>query len=129
MKLKKLTREEFNDRINAVNYAKRIFIDSGLTENNITHAFEAYLEIVSETEMPLFISNEVRGNNSYNIMDQFERPKCLVCDTDLLFRTVAENPEGIKTQLVCKNPECDFILNDTHDIKWWMENLKVKKDE
>jgi len=123
--MKELTKEEFYDRAMAIQRARHIFIESGLT-NNITHAFQAYQAIFAEREREIFLSAMALGGRPRTIMDRYERPKCPNCGHDMMFRQVPENPEGLKSQLVCSNKECDIVLNDVHDIQWWMQNLKVR---
>lgn len=113
--MKELTQEEFMDRIMALERAGRIFPDI----INITERFKLYQEVFAEREREIFISNGPK-----TVMDRYERPKC-ECGADMKFRQVPENPEGIKTQLVCT--ECDIVLNDKNDLNWWMLNLKKKK--
>jgi len=126
--MKKLTEEEFRDRAMALHMARKIFIESGLT-NNITHAFEAYQKICADKERQIFLATQAQGNRPQTIMDKYERLKCPNCGGDLMFRNVPENDKGIKIQLVCSNKDCDTVISDTHDINWWMQNLEVKKEE
>ena len=123
--MKKLTQEEFEDRIRAIQRARKIFIESDLTRN-ITTAFELYQEIFAEREREIFLSTQVYGNKPLTIMDRYERPKCPDCNSDMMFRQVPENKEGIKTQLVCSSEGCQTVLNSEEDLNWWMKNLKRK---
>jgi hypothetical protein len=124
--MKELTREEFEDRTQAVLRAHQIFIDSGVT-NNISIAFELYQKVCAEREREIFLSAQIYGNRPKTEMDWYDRPKCPDCEADMMFRPVAENPTGIKVQLVCS--KCDLVLGDEHDLKWWMENLKIKAED
>jgi uncharacterized protein with PIN domain len=121
--MKELTQEEFSDRMLAIQRAKKIFVETGLT-NNITHAFEAYQEIFAERERQIFIATNMFSNRPRTVMDKYERPKCPECNEDMQFRIIPENDEGIKTQLVCT--KCDTVLSSENDLQWWMENLQVK---
>jgi len=123
--MKELTKEQLYDRVMAVQRAKAIFIESGLT-NNITKAFEAYQEIFAEREREIFLSSQVHGNREKTVLDKYERIRCPDCDSDMMFRQVPTNPEGIKVQLVCSNGECDTVLNSENDLLWWMQNMRVK---
>ena len=125
--MKKLTQEEFEDRIRAIQRARKIFIDSDLTKN-ITEAFELYQEIFAEREREVFLSTQVYGNKPLTIMDRYERPKCPDCDSDMMFRQVPENKEGIKTQLVCSSEGCQTVLNSEEDLNWWVQNLRKRED-
>jgi hypothetical protein len=110
----------------ALQRASKIFIESGLADN-ITKAFRAYQEIFAEREREIFLSTQFYGNKPRTVMDKYDRPKC-ECGADMKFRIVPANDEGIKTQLVCSNPDCDIVLNSENALDWWMENLR-KKDE
>ena len=118
--MKELTEEEFNDRMNALARARRIFPDV----INVSERFKIYQEVFAEREREIFISTQFYGNRPRTIMDKYERPKCPDCDADMMFRQVPENPMKIKVQLVCT--KCDLVLGDEHDIQWWMKELKVK---
>lgn len=120
--MKELSELEFQDRMMALQRAKQIFIESGLTAN-ITLAFKVYQAIFAERERQIFMSTAF-GNRPRTLMDKYERPKCPECDADMMFRDVPENPEGIKVQMVCT--KCDTVLNDTNDLTWWMKELKAK---
>ena len=124
--MKKLTAEEFQERIEALARARKIF--GPLTENNITRAFEAYQEILAEQERDIFLSTQTEGRRPRTMMDLYERPRCPDCGSNMLFRVLPENPEGIKTQLVCESRKCKTILNSENDIRWWMTILRRKTD-
>ena len=53
--MQSLSHEEFKDRTMAIQRAKRIFVESGLT-NNITTAFELYQEILAKQERQLTVT-------------------------------------------------------------------------
>ena len=125
--MKEMTEEEFADRAMALQRARRIFIESGLT-NNITKAFEAYQVIFAEREREIFLNSQDHGRRPKTVMDRYERPACPDCGSNMLFRVLPENPEGIKTQLVCESRKCKTILNSENDIKWWMTILRRKTD-
>ena len=124
--MKTLTKEEFHERAKALQRAKKIFLDSGLT-NNITNAFIEYQEIFAEREREIFISTMVGGNQPKTFMDRYERPKCPECGANMRFRLVYPNSEGILTQLVCES--CDTVLNDSHNLAWWQKNLRKVEDD
>jgi len=121
--MNKLTQQEFQDRTEAVARARKIFINSGLT-NNITDAFTLYQEVLAEQERAVIINTLISGNRPPALFDQFERPKCPDCGENLMFRGVPANPEGIKVQLVCENTECDTVLNSEMSIEEWAKELQ-----
>jgi hypothetical protein len=124
--MKELTYEEFNDRMMAINRAKRIFSDSGLTKN-ITVAFELYQEVFAEREREIFIKSSQLSEFTGSPIDKFERPLCPDCNTVMGFRIVPPNSDGIKTQLICMNGNCDIVLNSENGLEWWINNLKRRK--
>ena len=121
-RMNKLTEQEFQDRIQAVARARKIFIN--LTGGNITDAFTLYQEVLAEQERAVIINTLTAGNRPPALFDQFERPKCPDCGANLMFRPVPINPEGIKVQLICENPECDTILNSEMSIEEWAKELQ-----
>ena len=121
--MKELTEEEFNDRMGALTRAGRIFPDV----LNISDRFAIYQEVFAEREREIFLSTQVYGNKPRTPMDRYERPLC-ECGSEMAFRMVPLNDEGIKVQLVCTNEKCDIVLNSDNDIQWWMANLKVKDE-
>jgi len=121
--MRELTEEEFNDRMGALSRAKRIFPDV----MNISDRFAIYQEVFAERERDIFLSTQVYGNRPRTMMDRYERPKC-ECGSEMAFRGVPPNDEGIKVQLVCQNPDCDIVLNSDNTIEWWQANLRIKDE-
>lgn len=119
-----MTLEEFEDRVKALNRARRIF--GNLTDGNITAAFEAYQAIFAEREREIFLTSMMKPVNSMSEqLNLYERPKC-ECGHDMMFRLVPDNAEGIKTQLVCTNSKCDIVLDSKYSLNEWMGILKKK---
>ena len=119
--MNKLTEEEFRDRMEAIQRSKEIFIDSGIT-NNISVAFELYQKVFADRERQLFISANVEGNRNRTVMDNYDRPKCPDCSSDMMFRVVPENGEGVKSQLVCS--KCELVLDSEKSLTEWMSILR-----
>ena len=119
--MNRMTREEFEDRIEAVQEAREIFGE--LTEGRIDRAFEAYQLILAKRERKLIISI-LEGNRPPSPLDQFERPKCEDCGADILFRVLAENSEGYRTLLECSNPQCQARWYSEMDINQWVKELQ-----
>ena len=123
--MKRLSMQEFSERLQAIDRARKIFIGSGLTKS-ISIAFEIYQEVLAQSEYETFLNTMVHGRRNPTVMDNYERPKCPDCNSDMMFRAVQENNEGIKTQLVCSKKDCDTVLDSENDLKWWMGNLLKK---
>lgn len=112
-----LTFEEFKNRTIEVAKARRIFIESGFT-NNITLAFEIYQEILGEETYDLFITNRQKPFNNIT------RPLCSECDTELKLDMV---PRKINNKLylstwVCINCGAEFYSQKSP--REWYEELK-----
>jgi hypothetical protein len=121
--MKKLTREEFDDRMEAIQRARSIFIASGLTKN-ISTAFELYQEVFATRERQLTIDSN-SNYESRTFMDDYERIKCPDCKEDMRFRILPQNDEGVNTQLVCS--KCDLVLDSEKTLQDWMNTLKEVK--
>jgi hypothetical protein len=122
--VKKVSEDEFQDRSQAILRSHKIFIDSGVTKN-ISIAFELYQKVLADYERQIFVSTQTHGMRPRTEFDKYERPVC-DCGTEMMFRAVLPNDEGIKCQLVCQNPKCDTVLNSDNDLDWWMSNLRKK---
>jgi hypothetical protein len=121
--MKEITEEEFADRMAALERAGRIFPDV----LNVSERFKIYQKVFAEREREIFISTNRYGNKPRTPMDRYDRPKC-ECGSDMAFRMVPPNDEGVKVQLVCMNPECDIVLNSDNSIDWWQANLRIKDE-
>ncbi len=119
--MQNLTREEFEDRINALQEAEHIF--GALTEKNLTNAFIAYQKILAIRHRPIILDSKEHGNRPRTRADNYQRPLCPDCNFPLMFRPVPINNEGIQTQLICSNDQCNTVLNSENDMSWWMEEI------
>jgi hypothetical protein len=122
--MNKLTEEEFQDRVEAVVRARKIFIK--LTEGNISNAFILYQEVLAEKYRPILLDSKNAGSRVMTQFDSFIRPKCPDCNSDMSFRQIKDNEEGIRSQLVCSNKDCDTVLNSELSLDDWMRDLEKK---
>ncbi|MBN2568120.1 MAG: hypothetical protein JXB42_01685 [Deltaproteobacteria bacterium] len=76
--MKQMNLKEFQNRLNEVAKARKIFINSGLTKN-VTHAFQLYQDIFAEEEMAAFISGK-------EIPSNILKERCPECDGALSVR-------------------------------------------
>ena len=123
--MKKLTREEFHDRLQAINRARKIFIESGLT-NNISVAFEIYQEMIAEVDRQLKLTKELSDGRIGNMFDEYDRPECPDCGADMYIRPVF-GEKLIFSQLVCSNQKCDTAFNSIKTIMEWQRELKKRE--
>lgn len=70
------------------------------------------------------LNTQVHGNRAPTFLDNFERPKCPDCGADMMIRRVPENDEGVKTQFVCSNKECDLVLDSPLSYSEIVSQLK-----
>lgn len=130
--MKKLTFEEFQDRIAAVNEAQKIFIDTGIT-NNITIAFEMYQRILATKERPLVLDSKVQEAHGGPQTDQppqvtisldieLEKPTCPDCGDTLNLRAAKpdELSEGYRSCWYCT--KCKYEgLSEKSPMRWIRE--------
>ena len=126
--MKELTEAEFKDRTLAILRARKIFMDSGITKD-LSLAFELYQKVVAEREREIFISTQSYLLKPRSYMDEYEKPKCPDCGSQMGFRKVPKNDSGIQSQWVCLSKECDTVLDSENDINWWMDKLSIKEKE
>ena len=119
--MKKMSFDEFQHRINEVNKAYRIL--KPLT-NNMTEAFRLYQEVLAEEKMEVFISTATSGNKPLSPIDDFERPKCPECQTDLRLRVGVkdENEKEWNTAWFCEKCQAEFYSDKT--VQEWMNELQ-----
>lgn len=120
--MNKLTREEFQDRIQALQRAQRIFIETGLTENNISLAFAAYQSILAETERPMTMKAGLHGTRVRTFLDGNKRPACPLCGADVLFAPVKDR-DPVKSILSCSNVSCDGLWLSGSPFEDWVKAL------
>ena len=124
--MKKLNYEEFQKRVTEVNKAAKIF--APLT-NNISDAFKIYQEVLAEEQMEVFVSTAVMGKQAMTPMDDFERPKCPECQSELRLKLGAKDSEGKdwNSSWVCTQCLAEFYSEKT--AQEWMNELKRKDVE
>ena len=125
--MKRISFEEFRDRVGAVTRARRIFIPY-LTKN-ITIAFELYQEVLAEQERDRFLTTITGGRTPMTWLDQYKRPKCPECQEPLYLRVITVvkglgNQEGWKTCWECIGPSCIYEEYSKKSIGEWMKELK-----
>ena len=121
--MKKLSYAEFQNRVNEVSKAAKIF--APLT-NNISEAFKLYQEVLAEEKMEVFISTSVGGNRPMTAIDEYERPKCPECDIDLRLKVFPLDADGTRwnTAWVCVKCQAEFYSEKT--VPEWMNELRKK---
>jgi len=135
--MKKLRLEEFQDRINAVVKARKIFIPH--ITKNISIAFGLYQEILAEQKRDIFLNTISGGQRSKTFIDRYKRPKCPKCGKELGLRildelTEKENPKGWRTCWVCpdsfiEDAECFYEEYSRKSVNDWMQELALKNTE
>lgn len=126
--MRKLTYDEFQDRLQAEQRAKRIFLH--MTGGDVAKAFEAYQDILAETQRPVIVPAASMQGMTGSAFDGLKhRPKCPECGMDMNLRAVPDNIEGVKSQLVCSDPKCTVVLDSELTISEWYDLLKQMSDE
>lgn len=126
--MRKLTYDEFQDRLMAEQRAKRIFLH--MTGGDVAKAFEAYQDILADTQRPVIVPAASMQGMTGSAFDGLKhRPKCPECGMDMNLRAVPDNIEGVKSQLVCADPQCDVVLDSELTIPEWYDLLKKMGDE
>jgi len=133
--VKTLTFDEYQERLQAIQRARRIF--SSLTGNNITKSFAAYQEILAEQERDAFVSTKQAGSRSQTFLDEYERPECPRCGKELLLRgnlnrlNKKQNTKGWETCWFCPDSfleeGCFHEEYSYKSISDWLNILKKKK--
>jgi len=125
--MKQLTKEEFFDRTKVIALARKIFTPH-LTKD-ITIAFELYQKVLSEVERPIQVTTEIAGQRSKTFMDEFKKPSCPVCSSELGIRTVNEpkgpaNVEGFQTVWICRSNGCSHSEYSKKSLLDWTHELE-----
>lgn len=113
--------KEFQERLNTVAKARKIFIESGLLpDKNITHAMQLYQDIFAEEEMAVTISkiNTPFGN--------IERPRCDECDSEMKLNQMPKKigNKVYPTTWVCT--KCSIQEYTEKTAEQWYEELKIE---
>lgn len=114
----------------AIQRARRIFIESGLTDN-ITTAFQIYQEILAERDRELTITREMAPEEYGGFViredDLFDCPNC----GDKMYIRFFTNPgEGeAKSQVVCRNDKCDTIYDSDKTASEWIQYFKEERQK
>lgn len=90
--MRNLTREEFIDRIETVNKARKIF--GPLTNNNVSKAFEAYQLILAHEQREIMLNSKQHGGSRRKRFDDYERPKCPDCGKNMALQEVNTGPQN-----------------------------------
>lgn len=112
--------EEFNFRQKIIEKALELYGEQ--TGYNITKALELLDYPHFEIMVPLRRFSNLTGSR----FDHYKRPKCPECGEDMKIRTLQENDEGIRSQLVCDNKNCDTVLDSELEAFEWLEMLEPK---
>lgn len=149
--MKRLTLLEFNDRMEAMLRARKLF--QSLKDQkcphckkefkaplNVTKIFQAYQELVAEQDRVVFINTYAmpympERATAISGLDQNKRPKCPKCSKPMLFMPhigqmgPKGNPAGWQTGWSCpdtplEDKECWYIHYSKKPVSYWMELIK-----
>lgn len=124
-----LKQREFQDRVEAVARARKIFIPH--ITKNISIAFQLYQEILAKQERKLTLTTKEGGRRPRTWLDQYERPKCPKCGEELYLRIVKEpkgrgNQKGWKSCWECLGLTCFYEEYSKKPIKRLIKKLRRK---
>ena len=147
--MKRLTYEEYNDRVKTIAAANKIFGE--LTDNNMTRSFEAYQLILADHERSIFLSTQ-QANRRQGLFDSelFDRPECPECGRDLLYFDQTNEDSEYNSLWRCyelvyptgeveeyivaegkekkfRHPKCSYELFSEKTMATWMEELRKTK--
>lgn len=127
--MKKMTKEEFLDRVTTVAWARKIFIPH--VTRNVSIAFELYQEVLAEKERIIKLS-KVRTRD-FGPLGTKQRPLCPKCGNELFLRIIdtpqgKQNVFGWRTCWVCEMAECYHEDFSTKTLEDWLEELKPKEE-
>lgn len=122
--MKRLTFEEFSKRTQEILKAQKIF---GEFTNNISTAFAMYQDILADEQMEVFISTVEGGKRTMTMIDDYVRPRCPECETELRLRVNPIDADGKpwNTAWVC--PQCQAEFYSEKTVPEWMGELKKKE--
>ena len=129
--MKKISREEFEERSMAVMRARRIYMKSGVT-NNLSHAWEIYQEVLGSMDRLARITTAMgHVHGKHSPLDTFKRPLCPECDngTELFLRRVTTpkgpaNIHGWQSAWECK--QCAHEEYSTDDLMQATKKLELR---
>ena len=126
--MKKLTFEEFNNRLIQVAKARQIFIPN--ITDNISIAFELYQEILADEEkgerMAVFIPSSA-GKKEPSPFDDLERLKCPECGTEMMLAVGVIDTDGNRRNSSWKCRECLYEEYSDKTFDEWVEELNNGK--
>ncbi len=129
--MNKLTKSEFDDRMQAVARARKIFIPH--ITKNISIAFALYQEVLAEHKRDVFLSTMTSGDKMRTVMDSFVRPNCPDCGKVLYLRLIntpkgKANIHGYKSQWMCIQDDCSYEVYSQKTLNEWMKELDKKEE-
>jgi len=127
--MKRLTKEEFQERAQAGIRARRIFIPH--FTKSITVAFELYQEVLAEQERKLVLEEERKHH--YGILSEKIRPLCPECGNELFLRIISapigpQNKKGYNSAWVCSTGDCIHEEFSTNTLQDWLKLLPNKEE-
>lgn len=131
--MKRLTHQEFQERLHEVAKANKIFVESGITKN-ITHAFTLYQEMLIEEEERMLINlpTTIQGQRPITVLDEYNRPVCEECGSEMFLRIAPVMLDGVlyHTTWVCGNKdECGNEVYSEKTLREWLNILEKKEVE
>jgi hypothetical protein len=135
--MRNLRWDEFQDRIEALARARKIFIPH--ITKSITTAFELYQEVLAEGRRKVALETKAEGNRTRRFMDDFIRPRCPECGAELYLRIIdigicphtgrqsPANAKGWRSCWLCEKGDCIYEAYSKKTLKDWVKELPLKE--
>lgn len=119
--MKRMTYAEYAHRLNEVSRAIKIFMPH--VTNSVNEAFRLYQEIFAEEKLDVFISTASTGGKPLTPMDDYVRPQCPECKTDMRLKLGSMDHDGRmwQTSWVCGGCLAEYYSDKTPAE--WMKEL------
>lgn len=145
--MKKMNFTEYQDRLQAVNRAMKLF--KHMTDGDIEKSFRAYQLLIADQDRKIFINSVVEGNKPQSWLDDeehFKRPNCPECGKPLFLRSFEcgkgvksnGNTHGWATYLTHEDKynqetgefeeECCYVQYSEKSMGEWMAELVIKPE-
>jgi len=109
--------DEYQNRLKVIARAMQLYGEQA--GGNINKA----LELLNEPDFEISIPVERFQGLTGSEFDRYEHIECPDCGAIMNLRFVPKNEEGINSQSVCSNPDCDTVLDSGLTIDDWRREL------
>lgn len=125
--MKKLTYDEFQNRMTEISNARKIFIPH--ITNNISIAFSIYNELLAEEKMATFLSTRESWKLQKKPIDDYNKPRCPECYSLMNLRVNVVDKDGKtwNSSWTCSNCFIELYSDKTADD--WLKEIVNEEDQ